>query len=139
MKFIGTIHKKVKNEKFHSIEIPDLGIYTQGKNIEDSLNMAKDSLEELLNIKVEVKQLEDTTFTITAKNLKPLVARFLSTMRLEAGLTIMEVTKKLGKTSPNFYAQYEQGKSLPSMEMISEFIRVISPETSLLLVTKKVG
>jgi hypothetical protein len=139
MRFLGKIHPKRKGEKYHSVEISDLGIYTQGKDIENSLFMAQDALEELIESKVEIHLNGKNTFTVTASDLKPLVGRFLQTMREISGLTIREVTERLDKKSPNYYAQYEQGKSLPSMEMISEFLKAISPETDVVISTKKVS
>jgi predicted DNA-binding transcriptional regulator AlpA len=138
MKFAGRVLPKKQGEKYYSVTIQDLGIYTQGKDHEDAINMAKDALEELLGIDIEVSLFGKNDFAVTSSDLKPLIGRFLETLREESGLTIRQVTEKLGKKSPNFYAQYEQGKSLPSMEMISDFIKVISPDKEAVITLKKV-
>jgi predicted RNase H-like HicB family nuclease len=78
MKFPGKIYPKKNNEKYHDVEIPLLGIHTQGKNYKDSINMAKDALEELLNIEIIIEKYGmDGEFIVTSNELKPLIARFL--------------------------------------------------------------
>lgn len=123
MKFPGKVHPKKVGEKYHSVEIPTLGIYTQGKSFKDAMAMAKDALEELLGIEIEISPWgkKKDAFTVTSKDLKPLVARFLEIRREKAGLTIKEVTERLGRSAVNYYAQYEQGRSLPGLEKLREF------------------
>ena len=138
MRFIGKIHSKRKGEKYHSVEINELGIFTQGTDYEDCLEMAHDSLETLLNIKINIAAHSLTTFTVSSDDLKPLIGRFLSTMRENADLTIREVVERLGKKSPNYYAQYEQGKSLPGLDTLSDLIKAMSPEQDLFVSLKRI-
>lgn len=139
MKFVGKIHPKKEGEKYHSVVLPELGIFTQGKNYKDCLDMAKDALESLLEVEdIEVKILSKNSFTVSARDLRPLMGRFLETIRENAGLSIREVSSRLGKKSPNFYAQYESGKSLPSVEMLSSFVKAMSPNEDVVISLKKV-
>lgn len=139
MQFLGKVHPKKEGEKYHTVVIHELGIFTQGKDMKDCLRMAKDALESLLEITdVEVKQFGKSSFTVSAADLKPLMGRFLETLRENAGLSIREVSARLGKSSPNFYAQYEQGKSLPSVEMLSSFVKAMSPNEDVVITLKKV-
>jgi hypothetical protein len=78
MKIKGKIYPKKKNEKYHSVIISELRIYTQGVDVNESLLMAKDSIEELLEIKVEVKLLKDQrTFTVTTNQVDVLIQRII--------------------------------------------------------------
>ena len=82
MKFPGKIYPKKINEKYHYVEIPLLGIHTQGKNYKDSMRMAKEALEELLCIEIEIEKYgNEGEFIITAQELKPLISRFLEAGR----------------------------------------------------------
>jgi hypothetical protein len=101
--------------------------------------MAKDALEVLLEIKITISPLGKNAFTITSSDLKPLMALFLKTLRQDAGLTVREVTARLGKTSPNYYAQYEQGKALPGLDLLSDFIRVLKPDCDMVFSIRKTG
>ncbi len=137
MKFPGHILPKKKGEKFYSVEIPLLGIHTQGKTYKDCLAMAKDALESLLNIDVEVEPWGNAkdTFVVSSNQLKPLIARFLATRRAAAGFTMAEVAKRLGGSWVNNYAQYEKGKSLPGIEQLQKLIAAIpSKEVDKILV-----
>lgn len=58
---------------------------------------------------------------------------FLKQKRLEAGLTIQDVTKRLGKVSPNAYQRYETGKSLPTLTKFNELLTAINPNISSVL------
>jgi len=138
MRFLGKVHSKKPGEKYHSVVVPELGIYTQGKDFEDCLEMVKDALKQLLEVEVEVSAIGKTSFSVTSKDLKPLVGRFLETMRENSKMTIRELTAKLGKTSPNYYAQYERGESLPSMELISAFVKAMDPKSDVVISVKKV-
>jgi len=137
MLFPGYVHPKKDGEKFHSVEIPTLGIHTQGKNFKDSLAMARDALELLLGIAIEIEAVgkDKDEFTVTSKNLKPLVARYLETRREKAGWTLKQVAQKIGATSLNAYAQYEKGKAMPSVEKLRELTDAIPGPKAELLVT----
>ncbi len=142
MLFEGKIHAKKKGEKFHSVEIPELGVFTEGKNPKDCYKMVKEALELMVDEKgftVEVVPTSDTKFMVKGSDLKPLVAIFLQEFRAKSGLTLKQVQKRLKLRSVNGYAQYEQGKSLPAMNRLTDFIKAMRPEFDLIIKTKKVG
>jgi predicted RNase H-like HicB family nuclease/DNA-binding XRE family transcriptional regulator len=135
MKFIGKILPKKTGEKYHSVAISDLGIYTQGKDLDDCLAMAKDALESLFGeaIEVSVEAYGKGKITVTARDLKPLIGRFLEVLREKRELSIREVTNRLGKSSPNYYAQYEKGRVLPSLTVMTEIVKAMSPDEDIVV------
>ena len=42
-------------------------------------------------------------------------------------LTLMEVARRLHSKSPNAYARYEQGKSVPTVEKLNQLLKAIDP------------
>ncbi len=42
-------------------------------------------------------------------------------------MTLAEVARRLGQKSPNAYARYEQGKSLPTVEKLYKLMKAIDP------------
>jgi transcriptional regulator with XRE-family HTH domain len=48
-------------------------------------------------------------------------------MRQKAGLSLEEVAARLGSKSPNSYARYEQGRSVPSVEKFAELFSAVAP------------
>ena len=139
MKFLGRLIPPSKGEKYWSAEVPELGVFTQGKTEKEAHAMIIDALEFLADekdFKVDLQPTSTHKFSVTSSNLRPLFALYLQTMRLESELTIQEVADRLGLASKNGYAQYEQGKALPSIELLSEFIKAMRPGKDLYL---KVG
>ena len=133
MKFLGKIGA-LEDDGLMLVTIPMLGVVTQGESVEDCLVMAKDYLETSLEIDdVEISLTSKNRFTVTSEDLRPLVALFLSTQRTLAHKTIKDVTESLGLKSANSYAQYEQGKALPSMEKLNKFMNAIDSSRELVL------
>ena len=49
------------------------------------------------------------------------------------GLTIKEVTMKLGQSSLNAYGRYETGKNIPTLKKFDELLTAINPNVSSIL------
>ena len=125
--FKGKITRKDASG-FHGVLIPDLGVFTQGKNLKDCLKMAKEAVDLTYDVQSQVLSSGQTTFFVSANDSKKLIAGFLQTMRSNAGLSISEVAHRMGAKSKNSYAQYEQGKALPSLDKLDQLIRAMNPD-----------
>jgi predicted RNase H-like HicB family nuclease len=132
-RFRGTITDKDASG-FYGVQIPDLGIFTQGKTIKGCYDMAKEAIELALNCDIFIDG-KNKEFYIWSDEPKKLIGRFLQNSRSEAGLSLAEVVEKLGYKSRNSYAQYEQGRTMPSAEKLSELIEAMNP-SSFLVVSK---
>jgi hypothetical protein len=122
---------KKRGEKWWGVDIQALGIHTQGKNKKDCYEMAKDAVETLFDgkdIVLGIEALGETDFLVSVKMTEELLALILRRLRATSGLKIMDIAKKMGSHSPNAYAQYEQGKAMPSMEKLSEILEAINPK-----------
>jgi transcriptional regulator with XRE-family HTH domain len=49
-------------------------------------------------------------------------------------LSLSEVARRLGVTSINTYARYEQGRSVPTVQKLSQLFAAVSPERDFVLV-----
>ena len=58
----------------------------------------------------------------------------LKSQRQKQGLTLAEVANSLNAKSVIEYAQYEQGKHLPSLEALAKFLEAIDPELHVSLI-----
>ena len=120
-----------KTGSFWAIEVPILGIVTQGRSKKDALDMICDAIESLINkdgFSVQVFPGKDDYFEIGSDDPGILNAFMLRRLRLKNKLTLKEVAKRLGAKSHNAYARYEQGKSIPTIEKLSMLIAAINPE-----------
>ena len=131
MKLEGFLKKPHAKEKFWAVDIPALGVFTQGRNKKDAFLMAKDAIETVVDQKgffVTIEPLDELSFSISANEPRFLIGLLLRRQRALKGLTLMEVAKKLHSKSPNSYGRYEQGQVLPSLDKLAELLRAIDED-----------
>ena len=139
MKLEGFLKKPSSKEKFWGVEIPAIGVFTQGKNKKDAYLMAKDAIETVVDEKgfaVVIEPLGDLSFSVSANEQRLLIGLLLRRQRAISGLTLMEVAKRLRSKSPNAYGRYEQGKVLPSLDKLAELLRAIDEDLDPILKIK---
>ena len=134
MRLAGRVFKV---DKFWAIEVPILGVVTQGYTKKEAYEMIADAIESLVNkkgFKIEVFPGKGQYFELGSPDLSTLTAFLLRRQRMKQGLTLVEVAKRLGAKSHNTYARYEQGKSIPTIEKFSKLLLVLSPDNDFVLV-----
>ncbi len=117
-----------KDGKFWLVEIPLLDYMTQGLSKKDAYKMAADIVESGVHQKgfaMEVIPHGQDQFYLRANNSALLIAHMLRRLRQKHGLTVREAAKKLGSTSPNAYAAYEQGRASPSIEKLEQLLKAV--------------
>jgi len=128
MRFEGRIKK---DGKFWLVEIPAFDAFTQGHTKREAFAMAKDLIETMADttgFRVTVHPAGRETFEIEANRVGILLALLLRRQRERQGLTLSEAAKRLGQSSRNAYARYEQGKAMPSVEKLEELLKAIAPD-----------
>lgn len=126
-----------KSDKYWAIEVPILSIVTQGHSKKDAFDMITDAIESLVNkkdFKVNVYPGKESYFEIDSKDVATLTAFLLRRQRLKHGLTLVEVTKRLGAKSHNTYARYEQGRSVPTIDKFSFLLSALSEDNNFVLI-----
>jgi hypothetical protein len=129
MRFEGRVWKDA-GSKYWLIEVPLLDVMTQGTSKKDAYCMITDAVEGLANRKgfcVDVRPLGSETFTIGSNVDNVMIALMLKRQREAHRLTLMEVARRLGQKSPNAYARYERGESLPTVEKLNKLMKAIDP------------
>jgi hypothetical protein len=133
MKLSGKIHKV---GKFWAIEVPILGVFTQGRTKKEAFEMIADAVESLVakeGFRVDVFPDSDGKFEIGSDDVSALTAFLLKRQRVKRGLSLDEVAKRLGAKSVNAYARYEQGRSVPTIIKLNELLAAVSPDTDFVL------
>jgi len=126
-----------KTGKFWAIEVPILGVTTQGRTKKEAYVMIADAIESLVSkkgFKVEVFPGKEQYFELGSHDLSTLTAFLLRRQRMKQGLSLLEVAKRLGAKSHNTYARYEQGKSIPSIEKFDKLLSALSPNNDFVLI-----
>ncbi len=133
MRFSG---RMIKSGRYWAIEVPILGVFTQGRTKKEALEMIADAIESLVNkegFKVEVYPGKGEYFEVYSQDLPAMIAFLLRRQRVRHGLSLAEVAHRLGSKSQNTYARYEQGKSVPTIEKFSQLLSAVSPERDFIL------
>jgi predicted transcriptional regulator len=129
-----------KVDKSWAIEVPILGVVTQGYTKKEAYEMIADAIESLVNkkgFKVEVYSGKGDYFELGSPDLSTLTAFLLRRQRMKHGLTLVEVANRLGAKSHNTYARYEQGKSIPTIEKFNKLLSALSPDNDFVLIESK--
>ena len=124
MEFVANF---IKDGTYWIAEIKELEVMTQGKTQKELIFMIQDLMQEMLfdqfEEKIECcisnKTKNSATLFIPDHYAIPLVLKRLRSIK---GKTIKEISNICGFKSKNAYAQYEQGRRMPSIEQFSKFL-----------------
>ena len=133
MRFSGTLYK---DGKFWLAEIPILDLMTQGRTKKEAYEMVADMLESLINkggFKAEIFKGLNDRFEVGSSEPRRMISLLLQRKREISGLSLSQVAGRMGTTSRNSYARYEQGKSVPSMEKLNELLHAVCPQTDIVI------
>ena len=133
MRFSGKIYK---DGKYWLAEILILDLMTQGRTKREAYEMVADMLDTMVNQKdfeITVFKGKKDAFEVGSSDAKYFVRLLLQRKRELSGLSLSQVASRLGMSSRNTYARYEQGKSVPSVEKLNDLLRAVCPETDIVI------
>jgi DNA-binding XRE family transcriptional regulator len=142
MMLIGRIAKETG--PWWSAECEVIGAFTQGRSRKDAAAMLADCIEAKIGrsgLKVtvtELRQDDDHAYAVLVAANEPasLAVEVLKYQREVHHLTLADVAKKLGASSINSYAAYEQGKREPSLSKYLELLGAVAPDMALTVAPK---
>jgi predicted RNase H-like HicB family nuclease len=133
MVFKGRLWKK---GKFWVVDVPLFRISSQGRSRKEALSMIAEAMQLHVNkrgFKVKIAPLGKSEFVISSNHAAELIALLLRRERAIQHLTVRQVAKLLGYSSPSAYAQYETGKHIPGLDKLSRFLRIMNPKAQVAL------
>lgn len=131
MMFEGKVLRPRKGERHWRVSVPELGVFTEGRNERDAYSMAADAIETVVDeegFHAEVQPIGRGSFLVSAADPRPLIARWLFRLRTERGLTTRAAAARMGASSPEAWARYESGRASPTVEKLSELLKAVEPE-----------
>ena len=138
MRFAGRVFRVGRH---WAVEVPILEVVSQGRTKRDALDMIADAVESLANrpgFKLDVFPGAGEHFEVGSEDQATLVALLLKRARHRAGLTLAQVAQRLGATSINAYARYEQGRSIPTVKKLSQLFAAVTSHRDLVVVESEV-
>jgi DNA-binding transcriptional regulator YiaG len=131
MRFEGTIWR---NGKYWLVEVPALDAMTQGRSKREAYAMIEDLVKTMADapdLDVRVLAATGPTFELGASDSARLVALMLRRQREKHGLSLAEAARRLGQTSRNAYARYEQGRAVPTVDKLQQLLEAVAPDQHL--------
>jgi hypothetical protein len=117
-------------------DMPALDGMTQGRSRAEAVRMAADWAESLIGrtgVHVTAEAGTGDAFHIRCTDAAALVGLLLRRRREQAGLSLADVAHRLGASSRNAYARYEQGGAMPSVTKLDELLAAVAPDHDLLV------
>lgn len=133
MRFSGKVYK---DGKFWLAEIPILDAMTQGRTRKEAFEMVADMLESMVNKKgfqVQIFKGSHGEFEVGSIDSRSMISLLLQRKRELSGLSLAQVAERLGVSSRNAYARYEQGRSVPTIEKLNELLSAVCPNTEIVI------
>ncbi len=119
-----------RSGRWWAIEVPILGVATQGSTRREAFAMIADAIEALVDRKgfrVRVHAGDGSGFEISGNDPAALTALMLRRLRFRSGLTLAQVSSRLDARSLNSWARYEQGRAVPTIAKLSELFAAVAP------------
>lgn len=120
--------KMSKQGRYWAADVPLIGVFTQGRTKKEAYDMVADAIEAVVNkegFQVTVYPGRDGYFEVGALDQRALIAYLLRWQRAKSGLTLNEVSRRMGMKSHNAYARYEQGKAMPTIEQLNRLFSAV--------------
>jgi len=133
MRFAGRVFRV---GRYWAVEVPILDVVSQGRTKKDALEMIADAVEALANrsgFKLDVFAGAGEYLEVGSEDQAVLTALLLRRARQRSGLTLAQVAQRLGATSINAYARYEQGRSIPTVEKLSRLFSAVASDRDLVV------
>jgi len=135
MMLIGRVAKE--EGRFWSAHAELVGAFTHGESRREAFDVLAELIESMVDrpgFKVTIRDhavAGDGAVVIEANEPALLAALVLKHQREVRGLTLAQVAVKLGASSRNAYARYEQGASVPTIDKLYELLAVVAPDVAL--------
>ena len=134
MRFAGRV---LKANKHWAVEVPILELVSQGRSKKEALDMIADAVESLANrrgFKLQVFPGTGDYSEVGSEALATLTALLLRRARRRSGLSLSEVAVRLGIASINAYVRYKQGRSIHTVQKLSQLFDAVSSHRDFVVV-----
>ncbi len=98
--------------------------------------MVADMLETMVNkegFKIKIFKGSHGEFEIGSIDSRTMISLLLIRRRELSGLSLSQVAERLGVSSRNAYARYEQGHSDPTIEKLNRLLSAVCPNTEIVI------
>lgn len=134
MLLVGRIFKE---GKWWVADLPVIGVATQGKTRKEAEEMLADAVQEVVHrpgFTVQVARYgTGDEVSIAASDPAALAAYVLRYQREVNELSLADVAVRLGASSRNSYASYEQGRTEPTIGKLEQLLAAVAPGLAIIV------
>ena len=133
MRFEGRL---TRDGKWWLAEAPMFDALTQGRSRKEAHAMIEDWFASMVNrrgFRARVHASASDRFEVSSNDTRAMVSLLLRRQRHKSGLSLAQVAERLGATSRNAYARYEQGRAVPTIDKLEELLRAVCPDRDLVV------
>lgn len=125
------------------VSVPLLDLHTQGRTRKEALKMLKGAIKDYFDyffgeqcgadVDISIMEIGKSNIGVSCSDLSSLMSLILIKQREKSGMTIRDVMRRMGASSPNAYKQYEYGNKRMSTEKFDELIHAVNPDIRLVV------
>ncbi|HEX5045760.1 MAG TPA: helix-turn-helix transcriptional regulator [Gammaproteobacteria bacterium] len=82
---------------------------------------------------VSVHPVTGDEIELASEDTRAMISLLLQRQRQKSGLSLAQVSERLGATSRNAYARYERGITVPSVEKLDQLLRAVAPNREIVV------
>jgi len=134
VRFRGRLYRSGRH---WTIEVPVLNVSVRSPTKKDAHNLLVETIQALWDgeeFSLTIYSGHGDSFEIGSENVAALSSLLLRGQRGKGGLSLTEVAKRLGGTSPNTYARYERGSTTPSVQKFFRLLEAVAPDRYFVLI-----
>jgi predicted RNase H-like HicB family nuclease len=122
--------------KHWGVQLPLIGVHTQGRTKKEALDMAVDAVESLVNKEGFEATCDFTSgndFLLGSNDTATFMGFVLSRIRTEKKLTARAAAEAMASKVPTAYTRYESGAKVPSIVTLEQLLAAIDPKITLVV------
>ncbi len=124
-----------RDGKWWAVEVPLLNLFTQGRTKKEAFEMVVDAVRLLADddsLEIDLYPRGGESFELGSDK-AAFYGLLLRRQRQALGLSLRDVSERMGMKSRNAYARYEQGRAIPTIQKFAELLKAVNPKVEIVV------
>ncbi len=125
-----------RDGKWWAVEVPLLNLFTQGRTKKEAFEMVVDAARLLADdesLEIDLFSMGGESFELGSDDKAAFYGLLLRRQRQALGLSLRDVSERMGMKSRNAYARYEQGRAVPTIQKFAELLKAVNPKVEIVV------
>jgi hypothetical protein len=133
MRFHGKLYRSGRH---WVVDVPVFDATTQGRSRTEALGLIADWFHAMVDrdgFTLRVHHVADDEIEVASDDTRAMISLLLQRQRQKSGLSLAQVSQRLGASSRNAYARYERGTTVPTVEKLDELLKAVAPNRDIVV------